>query len=102
MTENREREKRIIKKAVDILQGMHMAHKNIKIYDLNNHLVRSQLSSVFDEIQDLLQSEGEVIFTLRLSTLYLNGIKVLFTFTNYYYIRFIRCNILLRHCLNFR
>lgn len=89
MSEKREREKRIIKKAIDILQGIHMAHKNIKIYDLNNHLVRSQLSSVFDEIQDLLRVEGEVVFTLRLSTLYLNGIKVLFTFTNYYLFKYL-------------
>ena len=89
MTENREREKKIGKKAVDILQGMYMAHKNIRIYDLNNLLVHSQISSVYDEIQDLLKSEGEVNFTLRLSTLYLNGVKVLFSFSNYYLFKFL-------------
>ena len=89
MTDNKEREKRIGKKAVDILQGMYMAHKNIKIYDLNNLLVLSQISSVCDEIQDLLKSEGEVNFTMRLSTLYLNGVKVLFSFSNYYLFKFL-------------
>jgi putative nucleotidyltransferase with HDIG domain len=66
-----------------------MAHKNIRIYDLNNHLVVEQISSVCDEIQDLLESEKETIFTVRLSTLYLNGIKVLFSFTNYYLFKFL-------------
>ena len=56
MTETKEREKRLGKNAVNILQGMFMAHKNIRIYDLNNLLVRSQISSVYDEIQDLLKS----------------------------------------------
>jgi putative nucleotidyltransferase with HDIG domain len=93
MTDNKKREKRIGKKAIEILQGMHMAHKNIIIYDLNNHLVRSQISSIFDEIQDLLQSEGEVNFTLRLSTLYLNGIKVLFSFSNYYLFKFLSLHL---------
>ena len=93
MTENKEREKRIIKKAIDILQGLHMAHKNIKLYDPNNRIVRSQLSSLFDEIQELLQSEGEVVFTLRMNTLYLNGIKVLFTFTNYYLFKYLRLQL---------
>ncbi len=89
MTDHKKTEKRIGKKAIDILQGMYMAHKNMKLYDLNNHLIHSQISSVFDEIQDLLQSEGEVNFTLRLSTLYLNGIKVLFSFSNYYLFKFL-------------
>lgn len=89
VTENKEREKKLIKKAIDIIQGMYMAYKNIKLYDLNNRLVNSQISSVYDEIQDLLRSEGEAIFTLRLSTLYLNGIKVRFSFSNYYLFKFL-------------
>ena len=89
MPDHKKTEKRIGKKAIDILQGMYMAHKNMKLYDLNNHLIHSQISSVFDEIQDLLKSEGEVNFTLRLSTLYLNGIKVLFSFSNYYLFKFL-------------
>jgi HD-GYP domain-containing protein (c-di-GMP phosphodiesterase class II) len=89
MTDHKKTEKRIGKKAIDILQGMYMTHKNMKLYDLNNHLIHLQISSVFDEIQDLLQSEGEVNFTLRLSTLYLNGIKVLFSFSNYYLFKFL-------------
>ncbi len=89
MPDHKKTEKRIGKKAIDILQGMYMAHKNMKLYDLNNHLIHSQISSVFDEIQDLLKSEGEVNFTLRLSTLYLNGIKVLFGFSNYYLFKFL-------------
>jgi len=89
MTDNKEREKKIGRKAVDILQGMHMAHKNIRIYDLNNLLLRSQISSLYDEIQDLLKFEEEAKFTLRLSTLYLNGVKVLFSFSNYYLFKFL-------------
>ena len=89
MTETKEREKRLGKNAVNILQGMFMAHKNIRIYDLNNLLVRSQISSVYAEIQNLLKSEGEANFTLRLSTLYLNGVKVLFSFSNYYLFKFL-------------
>ena len=87
--QHKEREKKVSKKAIDILQGLYMASKNIRIYDLNNHLVIAQISSVFDEIQDLLNSEKEAIFILRLSTLYLNGIKVLFSFTNYYLFKFL-------------
>jgi HD-GYP domain-containing protein (c-di-GMP phosphodiesterase class II) len=89
MTDNREREKRIGKKAIDILQGMYMAHKNIRIYDLNNLLVQSQISSVYDEIRNLLKSDEEANFTLRLSTVYLNGVKVLFSFSNYYLFKFL-------------
>jgi HD-GYP domain-containing protein (c-di-GMP phosphodiesterase class II) len=89
MTDFKEREKKIGRKAIGILQGMHMAHKNIRIYDLNNLLVRSQIAALFDEIQDLLHSEGEVSLTLRHNTLYVNGIKVLFSFSNYYLFKFL-------------
>jgi HD-GYP domain-containing protein (c-di-GMP phosphodiesterase class II) len=84
-----DREKRIAKTALDILQGMYMAYKNIKIYDLNNLLVNRQISSVFHQLKELLKSEGEVIFTLRLNTLYLNVVKVHFSFSNYYLFKFL-------------
>ena len=93
MTDKKEREKKIAKKAIDILQGMYMAHKNIKIYDLNNHLVIKQIGSVCKHIQELLQAEEEVIFTLRLSTLYLNGIKVLFSFSNYFLFKYLNVQL---------
>jgi len=88
-----EKEKKIAKKAIDILQGIYMAYKNMRIYDPNNYLVNTQITSVFDDIQGLLQSEGEAVYTLRLSTLYLNGIKVLFTFSNYYLYKFLSVHL---------
>ena len=83
------KQKKMQKKAIDILNGMHMAYKNIKIYDPNNLTVRKQISSLFQDIKDLLLTEEEVTFTIRLSTLYLNGIKVHFRFANYYLFKFL-------------
>jgi HD-GYP domain-containing protein (c-di-GMP phosphodiesterase class II) len=89
MAEINRREKGIVKKAVGILQGMYMAHKNMRIYGLNNDLVNAQISFLFEEIHDLLRTEKEAVFILRLSTLYVNGIKILFSFSNYFLFKFL-------------
>jgi putative nucleotidyltransferase with HDIG domain len=79
----------LVKQAINILKGMHMAFKNMKIYEPNNRLVRDQIDAVFQVIQNLYKTENEIAFAIRQSTLFLNGTKVHFTFSNYYLFRFL-------------
>lgn len=74
---------------VKILAGMYMVSKSLKIYDPSNVLVRDQTASLLQEIHTLILGEEEAMISLRESTLFLNGEKVRFSFSNYYLFKFI-------------
>jgi HD-GYP domain-containing protein (c-di-GMP phosphodiesterase class II) len=66
-----------------------MAVKIAKIYEPNNRIFIEQIYVLFSLIQDILKSEEEASFMLRQSSLFFNGMKVRFTFSNYNLFRFI-------------
>jgi len=75
-------------RAVDILNGWFMVSKNMKIFSPDNRLVRNQVTSLFRDLQAMISGEGEAAFTLKGNTLYLNGRKILFGFSNYHLFKF--------------
>ena len=82
-------EKRTVKVALEILLRLNMATKIAKIYEPNNLIFIEQVHNLISLMQNIFQTEKEVSFMLRQSSLFFAGMKVHFTFSNYNLFRFI-------------
>ena len=78
-----------IKVALEILLRLNMATKIAKIYEPNNLVFIEQVHILTSLLQNIFKTEKEASFMLRQSSLFFNGIKVRFTFSNYNLFRFI-------------
>ncbi|MBS3818461.1 HD domain-containing protein [bacterium] len=76
------------KDAISILYYMNMAIKISKIYQSNNINFVRQSKLLFQSIQNALYTEKEATFMLRQNTLFFNGRKLKFGFSNYFLFKF--------------
>lgn len=77
-----------IKDAINILYHLNMAIKISKIYESNNINFVRQSKLFFRSIKKALDTEEEATFMLRQNTLFFNGKKLKFGFSNYYLFKF--------------
>jgi len=82
-------EKEILKSALEILMRFNMAIKIAKIYEPNNLIYIQQIEALFSAVQKVLEVEQEASFILRQSALFFNARKIIFSFSNYNFFRFI-------------
>lgn len=82
-------EREALRNAVEILMRLNMAVKISKIYEPNNLIFIEQVRTLISLLQNVLKTENEASFMLRQSSLFFNGLKVKFTFSNYNLFRFI-------------
>lgn len=82
-------EKEAVRRAIEILMRLNMAAKIAKIYEPNNLIFIEQVQTLNSLIQNILETEKEASFMLRQSSIFFNGMKVRFTFSNYHIFRFI-------------
>jgi len=96
-TEEKEKSRTQIKKkeiisneeSIDLIYRFYMAFKISKIYEPNNTVFIRQLTILLNLIKKAIQIDEETSLTLSQTTLYLNGKKIKFGYSNYYIFKFI-------------
>jgi HD-GYP domain-containing protein (c-di-GMP phosphodiesterase class II) len=79
----RREEARLNKEALVLLRYLKMTMKVTKIYDPGNQIVQEQIRLLFSLLQTLVQQEKEAVLLLRQTSLFFNGSRVRFSFSNY-------------------
>jgi len=74
---------------VNILLRYHAVVKVARVYDFNNQIVQEQIRLLFDGINAALEQEGEVVLRWRENSVYVNGIRVKFDYSNYHIYKFL-------------
>ncbi len=87
--EEKTKEKILNSEALEIISRLNMTLKIAKIYEPNNLIFLSQSQALYNLIQNVIKAYGECNFLLSLSSLFLNGVKVRFIFSNYNLFKFI-------------
>lgn len=74
---------------VNILLRYHAILKIAKVYDFNNQIVQDQIQQFYDRLGDGLEKEGEVVIRVRQNSIYVNGVRVKFDYSNYHIFKFL-------------
>ena len=74
---------------VNILLRYHAVVKVARVYDFNNQIVQEQIQLLFDGINAALEKEGEVVLRRRENSIYVNGVRVKFDYSNYHIYKFL-------------
>ncbi|OGD21551.1 MAG: hypothetical protein A2W03_12320 [Candidatus Aminicenantes bacterium RBG_16_63_16] len=69
---------------VGILQRYHAILKIGKVYDFYNQMVQNQIQQLHARLSDALEREGEVVLRVRENSIYVNGARVKFNYSNYH------------------
>lgn len=69
---------------VNILLRYHAVIKIGKVYDFNNQMVQDQLRQLYARLGDALEREGEIVLRIRQNSIYVNGVRVKFDYSNYH------------------
>ncbi len=77
------------KELVNILWRFHAVLKIAKVYDFNNLNVQDQIGILYTSLQDALDREGEIVLRLRQNSLFVNGVRVKFDYSNYHVYKFL-------------
>jgi len=78
-----------IRDIIEILYRMNSAWRISKIYNINNTIFVRQIKILHQLIQKNQQRSGELTLKLRQSSLTFSDIKLKFSFSNYYLLKFI-------------
>jgi putative nucleotidyltransferase with HDIG domain len=74
---------------VNIFFRYHAVLKVARVYDLNNQIVQEQIQHLYDGLSSALEKEGEVVLRRRENSLYVNGVRVKFDYSNYHIYKFV-------------
>jgi HD-GYP domain-containing protein (c-di-GMP phosphodiesterase class II) len=74
---------------VNILMRYHAVLKIGKVYDFNNQMVQDQIQQLYSRLSDGLSREGEIVIRLRQNSIYVNGERVKFDYSNYHVYKFL-------------
>jgi HD-GYP domain-containing protein (c-di-GMP phosphodiesterase class II) len=77
------------KELVNILFRYHAVLKIAKVYEFNNEMVQDQIGKLYTSLHETLEREGDVVLRLRQSSVYINGVRVKFDYSNYHVFKFI-------------
>jgi HD-GYP domain-containing protein (c-di-GMP phosphodiesterase class II) len=59
------------------------------VYDFNNQIVQEQIQHLYDGLNAALEKEGEVVLRRRENSIYINGVRVKFDYSNYHIYKFL-------------
>jgi putative nucleotidyltransferase with HDIG domain len=74
---------------INVLFRYHAVLKIAKVYDFNNEMVQDQIGKLYAGLQELLEREGEVVLRLRQNSVYINGVRIKFDYSNYHVFKFL-------------
>jgi len=74
---------------VNILFRYYAVLKIAKVYEFNNEMVQDQIGKLYASLQEPLQREGEIVLRLRQNSVYVNGVRVKFDYSNYHVFKFL-------------
>ena len=74
---------------INILLRYHAVVKIARVYDFNNQIVQEQIQLLFDGINAALEKEGEVVLRRRENSIYINGVRIKFDYSNYHIYKFL-------------
>jgi putative nucleotidyltransferase with HDIG domain len=77
------------KELVNILFRFHAVLKIAKVYDFNNLNVQDQLKLLYAGLADALEREGEIVLRVRQNSVFVNGVRVKFDYSNYHIYKFL-------------
>jgi putative nucleotidyltransferase with HDIG domain len=77
------------KELANILWRFHAVLKIAKVYDFNNLNVQDQIGFLYANLHDALEREGEIVLRLRQNSIFVNGVRVKFDYSNYHVYKFI-------------
>jgi HD-GYP domain-containing protein (c-di-GMP phosphodiesterase class II) len=80
--------------AIDIVYRLARAVRMSRIYETNNRIFLHQIRQLFELIQSALKAEGQVMFSLRQSSLFFNEHRIKFGFSSYYLFKFMQTSML--------
>jgi len=74
---------------VNILLRYHAVVKVAKVYEFSNQIVQEQIQLLFDGLSAALEQEGEVVLRRRENSIFVNGVRIKFDYSNYHIYKFI-------------
>jgi putative nucleotidyltransferase with HDIG domain len=74
---------------VNILFRYYAVLKIAKVYEFNNEMVQDQIGKLYASLQVPLEREGEIVIRLRQNSVYVNGVRVKFDYSNYHVFKFL-------------
>ena len=74
---------------VNILLRYHAVVKVARVYDFSNQIVQEQIQQLYDGITAALEKEGEVVLRRRENSIFVNGVRVKFDYSNYHIYKFV-------------
>ncbi len=89
MDEKRTDKAKSLRDLVQILLRYHAVLKIGRVYDFNNQLLQEQVRQLYLRLCGVIETEGEIVLRLRQGSIYVNGIRVKFDYSNYHVCRFV-------------
>ncbi len=77
------------KELVNILLRHHAVLKIGKVYDFNNQMLQDQIQHLYACLRAALEKEGEIVVRVRQNSIYVNGLRVKFDYSNYHIFKFL-------------
>jgi putative nucleotidyltransferase with HDIG domain len=74
---------------VSVLFRYYAVLKIAKVYEFNNEMVQDHIGKLYASLQELLEREGEIVLRLRQKSVYINGVRVKFDYSNYHVFKFL-------------
>jgi len=74
---------------VNLLFRYHAVVKVSRVYDFSNQIVQEQIQQLYDGLTAALEKEGEVVLRRRENSIFVNGVRVKFDYSNYHIYKFV-------------
>lgn len=84
-----EKAKRLHQLALEMVIRQNVILKSARIYEPNNLIFGHQVGLLHGLVRTAISEFGEAVFTVRMSTLFFNSLRLKFGFANYHFFRFL-------------
>jgi HD-GYP domain-containing protein (c-di-GMP phosphodiesterase class II) len=74
---------------INILFRYHAVIKVARVYDFNNQIVQEQIQHLYEALTAVLEREGEIVLRRRENSIYVNGVRAKFDYSNYHIYKFL-------------